>query len=268
MAMRELEGLFDDPRVVVRSAPVDPSHVSRLGAREAAAIERAVDKRKREYATGRALARDALAALGVQGFELLNGEDRCPIWPEGVAGTVSHSDMSAVVAVGRLEDVGTLGVDVEHRARLDEGLWRHTMLPAEIAWLEERDAPLRGGLALAIFSLKEALYKAQYPRSREYMAFADLQVELASVELAPAPLASARPAALAALGSVAFAPWGEARCVFQRQVGPFPRGFVARGRIVRLPPREVGSEAGLDARAGTSEGLRGELVSAVCIPPP
>ncbi len=222
-----LEALFD-PRVVVRTAPIDAVNVARLSPREAAAVERAGAKRKQEYATGRVLARAALAELGIEGFELLNGEDRCPLWPEGIAGTVSHSATRAVVAVGRQHEVGTLGVDIEHRSVLERRLWGMTLLPEEVAYLEARREAEQGGLALVLFSFKEALYKAQYPRSREYMGFSALRVELTPDELAP-------------LKS------GAARCVFQRAVGPFPLGYVACGRYGRA--------------------ASGEIVSAVTLPP-
>lgn len=221
-----LEGLFD-PRVIVRHAPVDRANVERLTERERAAIERSSPKRQQEFATGRVLAREALAALGITGFDLVNGEDRCPVWPEGIAGTVSHSDTLAVVAVARMAEVGTVGVDVEHRAVLERRLWRLTMLPDEIAYLDAVPEDTRGVLALAIFSLKESLYKAQYPRSREYMGFSALAVELTPNEETPRDR-------------------GTSRCIFQRDVGPFPRGFVAHGRYGRAPS--------------------GELVSAVTIP--
>ena len=162
------------------------------------------DKRLREYAAGRALAREALERFfGVRGFDLLNGEDRAPIWPDGIAGSLSHCDTRAWVA---LVDAswGTIGVDGEHRAELPRHLWEHTMLPEEIADLDARSPEERGLAALARFSAKEALYKAQYPRSRTFMGFYALCVALEGADAL--------------------------RCTFQETVGPFAQGFVAEGR--------------------------------------
>lgn len=209
--------LFDDPRILVRSAPVDDTCVAELSEAERAAVAKVSPKRLREFATARALARGALTELGVERFDLLNGPDRAPIWPAGIAGSISHCDTRAFVAVGRREAIGTVGVDVEHRAALKRDLWRMTMREEEVAWLDARPGGERGWLALAMFSVKEALYKAQYPRSEQYMGFMALRVEL-------------EPA-----GSHT----GAVRCVFQEDVGPFPRGFVARGRYTRLDTGEV-----------------------------
>jgi 4'-phosphopantetheinyl transferase EntD len=226
MDVRELPGLFDPP-VVVLTAPVDDAAVARLRPREAEAMARARAKRRREFATGRLLAREALARLGVRGFALVNGEDRAPVWPEGIAGTITHCDTRAAVAVGWRAEVGTVGLDLEHRAGLARRLWRMTLLPEEVAFLETRPAAEREAWALTLFSAKEALYKAQYPVSREYMGFSALRVEL-------------EPDATAPHGP------GRLRCVFRRDVGPFPAGHVARGRYlpfegqavvgVRIPP--------------------------------
>lgn len=208
------------PDVVVLTAPVDERAVSGLTPAEANAIPRARDKRRREYATGRCLARDALRRLGVEGFDLVNGEDRAPIWPEGIAGTITHSDTRAVVAVGRRARIGTVGLDIEHREGLARPLWRMTLLPAEVAFLDARRADERERWALIVFSAKEALYKAQYPVSGEYMGFSALRVELAPDP--DAPLSR-----------------GAIRCEFQRDVGPFPRGFVASGRYRPIGPDVV-----------------------------
>lgn len=222
MEARPIDGLFDDDRVIVLTSPIDPADLDTLADAEAALVARAVEKRRREFATGRALAREALARLGVRGFALLNGDDRAPIWPEGIAGSISHCDTRAFVAVGRRAEVGTLGVDVEHRAGLKRELWRMTLRDEEIAWLDRAGDEAQLELALAIFSAKEALYKAQYPVSSTYMGFMELSVDL-----------DARARTL--------------RCTFQNDVLPFRAGEVVTGRFrkvegelvsaVHIPPR-------------------------------
>lgn len=199
----QVHGLFDDPRVIVLSAPLDDGDVAALSPREREATARMRDKRLKEYATGRALAREGLARFfGVRGFDLVNAEDRSPIWPEGIAGSLSHCDTRAWVALAP-RALGTIGIDGEHRAGLKPELWRHTMLDEEIAALEALDGSIREVHALALFSAKEALYKAQHPRSRTFMGFHALHVALDGDRV---------------------------RCTFQEEVGPFPAGFVAHGR--------------------------------------
>jgi len=201
--IEKVSGLFDDPDVVVLAAPITEAAVSTLTHREAAAIPKARDKRRREYAAGRALVRDGLDRyFDLRGFDLINAEDRAPIWPTGIAGSLSHCDTRAWVALVDRSS-GTVGIDGEHRTELKRDLWRLTMLDAEIEALDALDEEIRGQRALVMFSAKEALYKAQYPRSREYMGFMALHVALEGPELV---------------------------CTFQKDVGPYAKGFVARGR--------------------------------------
>lgn len=219
MPIRPLLGLFG-PDIVTLTGPVDDAAVAELTSREAETLLRAVDKRRREFATGRRLARRALAQVGVHGFDLLNGDDRAPIWPPDIAGSITHCDTRAVVAVARRSEVGTFGVDIEHRAGLPQRLWRMTMLPEEVAFLDAQPAAERERWALYLFSAKEALYKAQYPVSRTYMGFEALRVDLAPDPTEPKTR-------------------GQVRCTFQENVGPFPRGYTALGRYLEFEGHPV-----------------------------
>jgi|WetSurMetagenome_2_1015567.scaffolds.fasta_scaffold21395_3 4'-phosphopantetheinyl transferase EntD len=200
----QLFGLFDNPRVYVLTNAVSDAAVESLSEREAAVLTKVVDKRKREFATARGLAREGLERFfDVRGFDLLNAEDRSPIWPTGIEGSISHSNTRAWVA---LVDAtfGTIGIDGEERKELKQDLWHLTLLDREVTYLETLDASIRGRRALTIFSAKEALYKAQYPRSGSFMGYMSLHVELSEA--------------------------GSLRCTFQQAVGPFSKGFVAHGR--------------------------------------
>jgi 4'-phosphopantetheinyl transferase EntD len=223
-----VHGLFDDERVLVLAADVSEEAVSEIGASEAAFVARAIDKRKREFATGRVLARHAMRMLGVAEVEIPSGEDRAPIWPDEVWGSISHCDTRVVVAMGLRSEVGSVGIDVEHRGELKRDLWRPVFLPEEIEALEPIDASERGRLALVKFAAKEALYKAQYPISRTFMGFMALHVALEPYD--------ARGGALA--------------CTFRVDVPPFAAGTVARGTYR------------LDAFSGS------EIAAAIRIPEP
>ena len=216
----EIPGLFE-PDVIVLSTEIHEAALGTITEREAALVARAVDKRKREFATARSLAKQAMGRVGVPpAFELLNAPDRSPIWPEAISGSISHCDTRAVVAIGERARVGTVGVDVEHRDELKRELWKTVFLREEIDALDARFASdVRGKVALALFSAKEALYKAQYPWSTQFMGFHELRVELI-------PEGAAR---------------GRLECHFQNDVGPFAKGEVARGRyrLDAFPAGEV-----------------------------
>ncbi len=201
---RQLEGLFAEPAIRVLTTEVSDATIAAMSGPEAAAMARVAAKRRREFATGRMLAREGLERFfGVRGFDLLNDDDRAPVWPERVAGSISHCDTRAWVALVEAQ-WGTVGIDGEHRVELKRDLWHLTMLDEEIEYLDSLDEAIRGRRALALFSAKESLYKAQYPRSGEYMGFMALRVELDED--------------------------GALRCIFQKDVGPFAKGLVAHGR--------------------------------------
>lgn len=145
-----------------------------LTAGEAAALGRAADVRRREFAAGRDGARRALATLGAPVDELLRDEEGLPRWPAGVVGGISHAREVAVAVVGRTEDWLALAVDVETRAGLESHLWEKTLTE------NERDAlpaAREERAALALFCAKEALYKCWYPVRRVFLGFHDVELE-------------------------------------------------------------------------------------------
>ena len=71
-----------------------------LTSAERALIAGAVDKRRAEFATARALARQLFADHGREGAELLNDATRAPVWPEGLVGSISHTRGYCGVVVG------------------------------------------------------------------------------------------------------------------------------------------------------------------------
>lgn len=212
MTAEHVEGLFEEPSIRVLSSLIDARFVPSLTEREALLVAKAIDKRKREFATGRHLARQALAHFGVHDAELMNHTDRAPIWPEPVHGSISHCDTRAVVAV-MPKHAGTVGIDIEHRQELKRDLWKSVFLEREVASLDAMESSIRGRMALVLFSAKEALYKAQYPLTQTYMGFHELEVRLT------------------------FSSEGEGTltCIFQNDVGPGPMRFardeVATGRF-------------------------------------
>lgn len=128
----------------------------------------AVPHRLAEFAAGRAAARQALAALGLPKAAIPMGEDRAPIWPQGVVGSISHCAGACMAVAGRQRDFAGIGLDLEPARPLVRDLWPSILRPEEVA---------ADGLdALRIFVAKEAAYKAQYPLSRQLFDFQALQI--------------------------------------------------------------------------------------------
>lgn len=167
---RELfDGLFP-PKVVVVSR--DPRNALPPGhAAEEAQIVRAVTKRQNEFRAGRACAHDALGSLGVQHTPLLAGPDREPIWPDGIVGSISHSNHLCVAAVARATDLRGIGVDTE----LDE-LMPEALIP-KVCTAREASR----GLHRQVFSAKETTYKCLHPIVKKFFGFHAAEVELSAV---------------------------------------------------------------------------------------
>ena len=139
---------------------------------------RMVEKRRREFAAGRRAARAAMASLGLPAVAVPMGPDRAPVWPEGVTGSISHTDTHCVAAVARTGEVRTLGLDLEPDEPLEPELWPEICTRAELDWLAVQPVPARGRLARAIFSAKECAFKAQYPLTGAMLGFDAFEIAL------------------------------------------------------------------------------------------
>ncbi len=155
-----------DPRTIGPSAEVWPE--------ERRAVERAVAKRQNEYFATRHLARLALTELEVPHAPILNNDDRSPRWPDGVFGSLTHTDTWCGVAVARREGlVSGLGIDMERLGSVSPAVAQRILSERELGDGSGVDAAVR-------FSAKEALYKAIYPFVRRYVGFAEVEIELRS----------------------------------------------------------------------------------------
>ncbi|MBY8881214.1 4'-phosphopantetheinyl transferase family protein [Actinacidiphila acidipaludis] len=146
---------------------------------EAAAVARAVAKRKGEFAAGRACARAALGALGLPPLPVPRDGDRgAPVWPRGVVGSITHCEGYRAAAVARSPEILTLGIDAEPHGPLPEGVLdvvHSTAAEREaLAALTEESPGLHWGRLL--FSAKETVYKAWYPFHRRMLGFNEAEL--------------------------------------------------------------------------------------------
>jgi 4'-phosphopantetheinyl transferase EntD len=147
---------------------------------ESQELARAVGKRQREFRAGRHCARRALAQLGFAPSPILRRADRCPVWPEGSVGSIAHTgrgkDAVAVAAVARSLDRRSLGIDVEQNTELKPELYDRVLTSSEQAFLTEQAELAPGVLAKLSFSAKEAYYKCQYPLTRQFLDFTEVEI--------------------------------------------------------------------------------------------
>lgn len=143
---------------------------------EAQAVERAVPKRRREFGTVRFCARQALAELGVPAAPLLSGDNREPLWPPGIVGSLTHCAGYRAAVVAHSRDVVGVGIDAEPHAPLPDGVLESIGFGAELDQLAAFDGVVHADRLL--FCAKEAVYKVWFPLARCWLGFADAAVTL------------------------------------------------------------------------------------------
>lgn len=185
----------------VASAARDPAAPVELHADEAPYVARAVEKRQREFASGRACARMAMAKLGFPPCAIPSGPRREPLWPDGVVGSVTHTAGFCAAAVATRAAYAGLGIDAEPDGPLSEAVSARVCHAEELgaARALELDAAT---LAHVVFSAKESVYKCQFPASGTYLGFHDVRLELEEATF---------------------------RAVLAVPVGPYEQGHVFRG---------------------------------------
>lgn len=164
------------PAVRACEAFVDREDIT-LFPEEQAANARAIDKRRREYTTVRACARDALGQLGITPAPLVAGERGAPVWPKGVVGSMTHRAGYRAAAVAHRGQVRSVGIDAEPDARLPDGLVDTIAVPADLPSLEAFANTCVAADRL-LFSAKESVYKAWFPLARRWLGFNDATVHL------------------------------------------------------------------------------------------
>ncbi|HUI62130.1 MAG TPA: 4'-phosphopantetheinyl transferase superfamily protein [Steroidobacteraceae bacterium] len=171
-----LAGLFPDG--VVAAELEGAAAVAGLTPEERAGIAHCAPARIQQFAAGRACAHRALRQFGIEGFSLLAGADRRPVWPPGIVGSLTHTEDYAAAVVGRADGLLGLGVDCEGAERVMGHLWRRIATPLELERLNALDAGDASRCAALLFAAKEAFYKCQFPLTTEWLGFGDVRVEL------------------------------------------------------------------------------------------
>jgi 4'-phosphopantetheinyl transferase EntD len=220
----------------------------RLEPEEAAAVARAVAKRREEFAAGRLCARRALERFGIARVVLPAAHDRQPLWPPGFLGSITHTEgfcAAVAAASGALQGACPnhdprregrpqqahhdsdrflgLGLDSEAAGAVEAHLWPSVCVASELDWMARWPAESRSRAATLVFAAKEAFYKAQYPTTGEFLSFADLEVAACAPQALEGPLICAPTRALAVFaGDPERAPEVRARYRFHE-------GFVSAG---------------------------------------
>ncbi|KAI2684767.1 4'-phosphopantetheinyl transferase superfamily protein [Pseudomonas sp. TNT3] len=171
------------PDTVLLSTHFDSSQLSSDDFRRSAieppsSIQRSVAKRQAEFLAGRICARAALQQLEGVGFSPAIGEDRAPVWPGHIIGSITHSTGRAAAIVAKKTHWRGLGMDLENLLNPE----RAERLAGEILTgpeLRRMAAGRRDQLAMLVtltFSVKESLFKALYPIVQQRFYFEHAEV--------------------------------------------------------------------------------------------
>ncbi|MGI5501126.1 4'-phosphopantetheinyl transferase family protein [Lentzea sp. CA-135723] len=138
-----------------------------------------VPKRRFEFSTVRACAREAMASLDVEPAAILPGPKREPLWPAGVVGSLTHCAGYRAAALARSSDYETIGIDAEPHQPAPDGVLGAIAIPAELRRMPglKADDPKICWDRL-LFSAKESTYKAWFPVTKRWLGFEDADITL------------------------------------------------------------------------------------------
>jgi 4'-phosphopantetheinyl transferase EntD len=165
------------PADVVAVEIVGDDPTARLLPAEQALVARAVPKRRTEVTNARTCAHRALVGLGHPAdVPILRGAKGEPLWPDGVVGSITHTNGYYAAAVADATKIRSIGLDAEVHDQLPEGVFPHIAFgsePAMVAGLDRREQIWWDRL---LFSAKESVYKAWYPLTGRWLGFEDAEV--------------------------------------------------------------------------------------------
>ncbi|OBF47822.1 4'-phosphopantetheinyl transferase family protein [Mycolicibacterium conceptionense] len=141
---------------------------------EEALVARAVAKRRNEFTTVRYCARQALSELGVSPVPILKGDKGEPCWPDGIVGSLTHTQGFRGAVVGRGGGGRSVGIDAEPHDVLPDGVLGAISLPLERSEIGALPDGLHWDRIL--FCAKEATYKVWYPLTHRWLGFEDAHI--------------------------------------------------------------------------------------------
>lgn len=138
-------------------------------------FEASVMKVRRASGAARTVARELLRAFGHVSPVIPKAASGMPVWPAGVVGSLAHDFEVAVAAVAANRDFQSLGIDIEPEAPLDPDL-----LDLVATSRERQQIDFDLGRARLLFVIKEAVYKAVFPLTGEFLEHHDVEVNVAT----------------------------------------------------------------------------------------
>jgi 4'-phosphopantetheinyl transferase EntD len=139
------------------------------------------DKRFADFSTGRYCAINAIEQLGFNNIEIPIGQEREPIWPEGLVGSISHCDSLTGSIVAKRANYFSVGLDIEEMGKVTSELWDFIFTENEKRYLKGLNNIKIQEMSTILFSIKEAFYKFQFPITKTFLDFLDVEIQLPSI---------------------------------------------------------------------------------------
>ncbi|AFJ01552.1 4'-phosphopantetheinyl transferase entD() [Methylophaga frappieri] len=148
-----------------------------MGIHFPASLHGAVQKRQAEFLAGRYAAQSALAMMDITNQSIAIGQNRAPIWPPHVIGSITHANNTAICVLAYQMDLLYLGIDLENivSEKLAGELKNNIMDTSERQLLKSLKIPFEEAFSL-VFSAKESLFKALHPFVQHYFEFTAARV--------------------------------------------------------------------------------------------
>jgi phosphopantetheine--protein transferase-like protein len=136
---------------------------------------------KKQFLAGRIAAKMALNQIDfLEAFAINRNTDRSPKWPEGITGSISHTDNIAVACVCRKSDYRALGIDIEKVDRVfDKSIASKILTNNESLLIKNNQ--WQEVYILSVFSIKECIYKALSSIGLQNLRYQEFDVILPSI---------------------------------------------------------------------------------------
>jgi 4'-phosphopantetheinyl transferase EntD len=154
-----------------------------LSPAELALVDGSAGKRKTDFSTGRFCAKKALEQLGIGHSQILRDSGKQPIWPAGIVGSISHSSLLTGAIVGKNSDIVSVGLDIETIGGVELNMWDILFLESEQQFLNLLNNEDRNLYPTLLFSLKECFYKFQYPLTRQFLEFNEVEFNMMNEQI-------------------------------------------------------------------------------------
>lgn len=152
---------------------IDAGDQALLTFEEAQSIASIVAQARDASGAARTVARQLLQEAGMIGHSILKSASGAPVWPADIVGSMAHDGCFAVAAVAPTTAFSAIGIDVEPAEALPQEIVELVVTRRDR--VDGIDPELAGRL---LFSAKEAVYKAVFPRDGQVLGYEDIAIDL------------------------------------------------------------------------------------------